>query len=52
VLANLLLLAGTAAASLNGSVSDRDRLHGAMITGALDEAMSELRLLSTALIGE
>jgi hypothetical protein len=48
-LTRLLQLASHAAASLTGSVPEQDRLHGAMVRGALDEALVELRLLSTAL---
>lgn len=51
-LANLLLLAGTAAASLDGSVTERDRLHSSMVTSALDEALGELRKLAVELLAE
>ncbi len=42
---NLLLLAGTAASSLRGSVqSSHDQGQAAMVVAALDEALVELRL--------
>jgi hypothetical protein len=47
-LANLLLDAGTGAASLRGSTSDeRDRLHADQIATTLDAAMIELRIIAT-----
>jgi hypothetical protein len=40
----LLLLAATAAAALQGSVTtERERLHVRMVLGALEEALTELR---------
>lgn len=41
----LLLLAATAAAALQGSVTtERERVHVRMVLGALEEALGELRL--------
>ena len=43
---NLLLLASLSAASIRGaSSSEHDRMHAAMVSSALDEALAEQRLI-------
>jgi hypothetical protein len=43
---NLLLLASSSASSIRGTTtSEHDRLHAAMVTSALDEALAEQRIV-------